>query len=453
MATNTTERSDILLLCLGPDSEKFSIKNVTVRDLFEVFSPFGSLKRIIIFKKKILMKAFLQYHKCENAAVAKSELHETLINDFGKAKLYFSALQELSFSNKYLEYKEYSQHESQELLHDNLASIVCKSARNSKKENSKSIMSNTEPTEVGSERGKLDHSDRPLPSLFNSSGPKTRNTVDGVLSEIKNLSSFNSAQNSKSMLAPRQTRNGISSFLLQKGTNFNSVQRDSIQSSKRDSQNIDGDVSSCPIQQAPSKVILVSNLFNCFDTVNELFSVFSCFGNIYKILLMKNLKKALVEYTCIEFAQTAQTFMNNQPLGSSKIKVNFSRYKKIDLKKNNKSENSQQFNEVMVASRPMHRYEMEMRGPVPVPCENLEIVCEKGSDVLPIDIYLQIQNIVKPQNFKVVSDNKENGDGDLYKIHSKFSSVQEALSVLSKCHNTDVKGLPLKISFAVNHCN
>ena len=63
-----------------------------------------------MFKKKILLKAFLQYRKVENAFRAKNELHETFLNDFGKAKLYFSALQELSFSNKYLEYKEYSLH-------------------------------------------------------------------------------------------------------------------------------------------------------------------------------------------------------------------------------------------------------------------------------------------------------------------------------------------------------
>ena len=131
MATNTTERSDILLLCLGPDTEKTSIKNVTVADLFEVFSIFGTLTKVIIFKKKVLLKAFLQYRKADNALRAKNELHETFLNDFGKAKLYFSALQELSFSNKYLEYKEYSLHESQENLTENFSSMMSMSILNS----------------------------------------------------------------------------------------------------------------------------------------------------------------------------------------------------------------------------------------------------------------------------------------------------------------------------------
>lgn len=38
-----------------------------------------------------------------------------------------------------------------------------------------------------------------------------------------------------------------------------------------------------------SSVILVSNLDNCFKTAKSIFNVFSVFGNIEKILLMKNL--------------------------------------------------------------------------------------------------------------------------------------------------------------------
>jgi len=39
----------------------------------------------------------------------------------------------------------------------------------------------------------------------------------------------------------------------------------------------------------PSKVILVSNLNNIFENAIEIHNLFSCFGNIVKILLMKNL--------------------------------------------------------------------------------------------------------------------------------------------------------------------
>jgi len=448
MATNTTERSDILLLCLGPDTETSSIKDVAVADLFEVFSIFGSLNKVIIFKKKILLKAFLQFRRVENAVRAKLELHETFLNNFGKAKLYFSALQELSFSNKYLEYQEYSLHESQEQNTDNWSSALTMSILNSN--NSKSVFSKNSFIETGSERCKLELPDGPRPSLFNPNGIRGRNTVGGVLGELKDLGNISSAYSHKSMSISGPNNLGISRFLLQKGSQFGSARKDSVQSVKRESHMTESEGSTCPVQQTPSKVLLVSNLFNCFDTVNEVFNVFSCFGNIYKVLLMKNLKKALIEYTTVEFAQTAQTAMNNQLFGSAKIKVNFSRYKKIDLKKNNKSENSQQFNEVMVASKLMHRFDSDEDQATQNPSESLTIICEKSPDLLPIDIFIQLTTVVKPQNFKLLNEDKENveAESDSYKFLSKFSSVQEALAVLSKCHNAEVKGLPLKISFA-----
>lgn len=450
MATNTTERSDILLLCLGPDTETSSIKDVTVADLYEVFSIFGTLNKVIIFKKKVLLKAFLQFRRVENAVRAKLELHETFLNNFGKAKLYFSALQELSFSNKYLEYKEYSFHESQEQNTDNWSSVLTMSILNSN--NGKSILSKNSYSDAGSERGKFELPDDPRPSIFNPNGNRARNTVGGVLGELKNIGNLNSAYSSKSMCFPGQSNIGISRFVLQKGSQFGSARKDSIQSIKRDSQMTEAEGSTCPVQQTPSKVLLVSNLFNCFDSVNEVFNVFSCFGNIYKVLLMKNLKKALIEYTTVGFAQVAQAAMNNQLFGSAKIKVNFSRYKKIDLKKNNKSENSQQFNEVMVASKVMHRFESDEAQATQNPSESLMIVCEKNPDLLPIDIYIHLKAVAKPQNFKLLNEDKENveAESDAYKILSKFSSVPEALAVLSKCHNAEVKGLPLKISFAAH---
>ena len=47
--------------------------------------------------------------------------------------------------------------------------------------------------------------------------------------------------------------------------------------------------------------------------------------------------------------------MNGQTFPHLRIKANFSKYQKIDLKKNNKSENSQQFNEVIIPSPSQNR--------------------------------------------------------------------------------------------------
>jgi len=447
MASNTTERSDILLLCLGPDTDSTNISNVTVKDLFQVFSSFGALRKIIIFKKKILLKAFLQFRKVESAVRAKNELHEGFLNNFGRAKLYFSALQELAFSNKYLEYKEFSLKESKDP--EESAPVLLPSFNfMTEKSFKKSATSTTEASATKSQVSNEAKSTSPDLSVLSSANSKPQKTIRTILSDVKNSGNMNSAPNFKNSIEFKNSI-ALSKPLLQKGSNFIMLDKENSQPIEKPTADAENNV-----QQLPSKVILISNLFSGFESVGELYNVFSCFGNIYKILLMKNLKKALVEYTSIEFAKTAQACMNNQLVGSSRIRVNFSRYKKIDLKKNNKSENSQQFNEVMVASKNMHRFKTESSAPGTPPSSNLLVLCDKKPDLLPIDVYLQIQSVIKSLNFKVVSDDKEVfPTTSAYKILVNFASVQQAISALGKLHNSEVKGLPLKISFAVNESN
>lgn len=49
----------------------------------------------------------------------------------------------------------------------------------------------------------------------------------------------------------------------------------------------------------PSKVLLISNLCDIFISAKEIFNLFSCFGHIAKILLMKNLQKTMIEFKTI----------------------------------------------------------------------------------------------------------------------------------------------------------
>ncbi len=96
---------------------------------------------------------------------------------------------------------------------------------------------------------------------------------------------------------------------------------------------------------------MVSNLNNIFDSAKEVHNLFSCFGNVVKVLLMKNLQKALVEFRdCISSRASADN-LNSFRISSTVLKVNYSKYKTIDLKKNNKSENSKYYNEVFIPTK------------------------------------------------------------------------------------------------------
>ena len=82
-----------------------------------------------------------------------------------------------------------------------------------------------------------------------------------------------------------------------------------------------------------SKVVLISNLENHFENAQEVHNLFSTFGNIRKVLLMKNLNKALIEYFSTDSSLLCALNVNNLRLRNTELRVNYSKYHSIDLSK------------------------------------------------------------------------------------------------------------------------
>lgn len=106
----------------------------------------------------------------------------------------------------------------------------------------------------------------------------------------------------------------------------------------------------------PSKVVLASNLNDIFKNAREVFNFFSCFGNIKKLLLMKNLNKTMVEYYDTDSSLLCAVNVNNLKLENTELRVNYSKYQTIDLEKNNKNSNSVNYNEILIPGKDDHRY-------------------------------------------------------------------------------------------------
>ena len=104
MSQNTSERSNILLLCLGLDVDRSNISQVTTRILYTIFHPFGPINKIVLFSKNPIIKAFLEFGNQETAQLAMETTHESFIDNYGKARLYYSTLSEVKFSNRFLDY-------------------------------------------------------------------------------------------------------------------------------------------------------------------------------------------------------------------------------------------------------------------------------------------------------------------------------------------------------------
>lgn len=336
--SNSSECSSILLVCLGREAGCADPQAAGLAELFAAFSPFGALRRIIVFSRRFVVKAFVEFAAAEDARRARAALNDCAVPGLGRARVYFSALQQLTSSNKYLE------------------SWDCEAGV-------------AEP--AAPEQGSCKEERQTCASSSDE-------TLDGSFS-----------RGSASRLSP---------------------------------------------------VVLVSNVDSVFASARELLNLFGCFGYVTKLLFMRNLRKALVEYALPAQAERAVSAVNAHAFPSLRIKANFSRYRTIDLRKNNKSGNSQQFNEVMVLTAEQNRC---VEGEVPLGGMGRAALlrCDRVPGLQLVDLYLLAQELVLPAQVRPV------GDGTALQLRFDFAHAEEALLAVTKLHGCLLRGAPVSASF------
>lgn len=479
--SNTTETSTILLACIGVDEPSARYRDLHVDDLHTVFSQFGEVCKVIIFSKRSQLKAFIEYMTAEQSAIARSFLHNCTLDNFGQTRIYFSAMQGLEFSNKYLEYKEYTAPRRDSLGSQLASTRLSPSETMALAENA--LMFEDPVPQIPQKPARQILGEKPLfsntnqsvvPSAFKRySDPLSRKPEAIVVPPKSPFMDKYQTQNRPPIVLQRANTQGARTLIPggdSKPTPVASIQGSPMikkaagsplllkspmmpvlfrgDSGAEDSVSLQTAQTQIVSNHAPSNVILISNLDECFFTVAELYAVFSCFGNIVKLLLMKNLKKAMVEYLSEEAAAAAFLAMNLRVFGNTKIKVNYSKYRKIDLKKNNKSENSQNFNEVMVVSPDMYRYKDAGAQEACGPSDTLLVVVEKRDGFRPIDLLMHMQTVSKVVGTRTLVGDKENEDDQVQKVLFRFKNEVEAIRVLSQVHGTKMGGVTLSGTFS-----
>lgn len=71
---------------------------------------------------------------------------------------------------------------------------------------------------------------------------------------------------------------------------------------------------------------------------------------------MKNLQKAMVEFESREGAYACAINLNCLQLKNTELRVNYSKYQEIDLKKNNKNFRAKNYNEIFIPKVLQHRF-------------------------------------------------------------------------------------------------
>jgi hypothetical protein len=98
----------ILLFCLYPASPSSPLPSLSCDDLFLIFSVFSPLKKILIFSKAPVFKAFIEFASPDGSLTCLKELHNKNLDNFGKVKLFSSKLHDLQVGVNFLDFKDFS---------------------------------------------------------------------------------------------------------------------------------------------------------------------------------------------------------------------------------------------------------------------------------------------------------------------------------------------------------
>ena len=128
------------------------------------------------------------------------------------------------------------------------------------------------------------------------------------------------------------------------------------------------------------------------------------------------------------------------------LKVNYSKYKTIDLSRNNKNMNSINFNEVLLVPSPMNRYNELGIETIKELSKVIEVKANSSDKLKSIDLYLLTEQIAKPINIKISNESDQCKD-KLTTMELTYNSAEEAAIVVMKLHSRQIADSKIIVNF------
>jgi hypothetical protein len=408
MLDNSDKKSKILLLCLGIGLPRPVISDIRIQDLVNLFEHFGFLKKIMIFSKSAFVKAFVEFDSQEVAELVKETLHESVINNLGLTKVYYSGLKEVKCSNNFLDFWEGAKH-------------ICKEGLTN---------STKEITRRGSMISQKDYDLLLNLNWSNDSSPAL--TTDTKMSSCP----LKTEENFEDTFAGKTLLKRYSLELSPRHFRFGSEANVSLEN-----------LSKVPTTQvATSKVILASNLNNYFESSEEILNLFGCFGNVNKILLMKNLQKALIEFSSLESAGQCVENLGKRQNDNLMMRLAFSNYQRIDLKKSQKSETSQKFNDILLVSNTKNRFN-SLDAKFCPPSSSILVSVKKQDDLNFTDSCLLVKECLRNLCIQTTTERLDYSDEKLIRVVFKLQSVSQSILAITKLNGSIANKSPIEVNF------
>lgn len=197
------------------------------------------------------------------------------------------------------------------------------------------------------------------------------------------------------------------------------------------------------LENRKSKVVYVRGLDDLSITIRFILNVFGNFGNVLKIIFLRNKSSCLIEFEQLEQATKSKDSLDNISLLGQTIRVFYSNYETINLRDQKFCESEDVFVNEEINFRFKPNSQISFNPPSQIlHVSNLkaETCCEAVmGDVFSAYGKIEATKIVSQDNLKKLSSK--------YMCLIKFSKLEEALIAMGFLHGTDLLGRKMVLSF------
>ncbi|CAD8179030.1 unnamed protein product [Paramecium octaurelia] len=196
-----------------------------------------------------------------------------------------------------------------------------------------------------------------------------------------------------------------------------------------------------------SKVIYARWFDKKVVTSAMLYNIFSIYGNIDKMIFLKERSSCLIQYVSQEHAAIAKESLNDIMFYGQSIKIFFSNYEEISLKTQPTKPGEIVFDiktqeEYFQGSEETHRIKPDSTYTLAPPCDTVQIsnLTKNSCQASVMQQYMQDFGQIKA--IKILTT------GNKYLSIIKYTSTEVALTVLANMNGFELDGKPIQINFS-----
>ena len=408
---SSVESSKVLLACLGLNIKRKFVQNISMKNLIHLFNKQNDLKKILVFSRKDIIKAFIEFRSVQGAQAAKENYHEKTVNGFGKIRLFFSPLKEVDETQTAIEYMDMTKNREEN-------STLCLSEYYSQ-----SSIRKESQKETGWEKDSL----RENQDTLNLSGKNSN----------KRYFNYLSIHRSGPVNGKRVNRNSKNSKLGYGQGVDDSSKIPSYDKSSSKQRNSDYNV------VYPSRVILVSDISFLFKDAKTLLNLFGVIGQIRKILFIRRSRKAFIEYLDVSSATDCITNLGELDIGGERLKICYSKQKSI----NYKADVSSIFKDYLEVKEDFSRNHVKWPRISRSVSKNLLIVVTKNEKLTFRDIFNVIQSCCPMDTLNLLKRDRPSHHSGKWFLVAGFFNTSEAVYAMIKCNFIRVKEATLNLYF------